>query len=73
MKWELIESDGYDISRELFDTYEEAYQSMKERYNDLNDNEDGDEWDEGSYLNDDGGLLYAGGYDVFVWAIFENK
>lgn len=70
-RWELIETDGYSINKTTYDSKELAVAAMKARYNMLNKNKDGNDWDNDSFINDTSAMLYEGGNDVFVWQCYK--
>lgn len=67
--YELIASDGYSIERTVYPNEAQAVEAMKKAYSELNRNQDGDEWDEQSYINDTDALLYDCGENVYVWSV----
>lgn len=68
--YELIFTDGYDITREVYSSYDEAYSAMKSHFDIRNRNDKDDEWFEAS-CSEWSAILCNGGKNVFVWRIFK--
>jgi len=71
--YELIFTDGYDITREIYSSYDEAYSAMKSHFDMRNRNDKDGEWFEASSCSEWSAILYDGGENVFVWRIFNNS
>lgn len=69
--YELIFTDGYDITREVYSSYEEAYVAMKSNFDARNHNAKSGEWRGISFCTEWSAILYNCGEDVFVWRIFK--
>lgn len=68
--YELIFTDGYDITREVYSSYDEAYSAMKSHFDMRNRNDENSDWFKASYCTEWSAILYDGGENVFVWRIF---
>lgn len=69
----LIFTDGYSITTEVYASKALACAALEKQYTERERNEEGDEWDEDSYLDDCEAILYDCGEDVFVWKIVSLK
>ena len=69
-KYLLIGTDGYSIDTTPYLSLEKAHEAMKKAYNHFCPKDNGEEWEESSYINDTDAILYANGDKVYVWNIY---
>ena len=70
-KYFLIETDGYSISSKLYNSYDEAFNAMSDRFDEMCPEELNEDCEESTSLNAYDAILYANGEDVYVWRIIE--
>jgi hypothetical protein len=72
-KFYLMHTDGYDITTEDYPTFKAAQDAMKEAYEAVQVEGNGEEWEDMSYCDDDYAIYYARGENVYVWRILTVK
>jgi len=72
-KWVLAETDGYDITQTIFDSYKECHEAMSDQYKNYEPEEFVESCEEMSHCNDTDAILYCNNENVYVWNITEVK
>lgn len=69
----LVTTDGYRIDYTRYPSLDAAKAAMEEAYEQSKPSEWGEEWEDMSYLSDEGAILYTNGENVYVWTIIQES
>lgn len=69
--YELIFTDGYDITREIYSSYDEAYSAMKSHFDMRKQNNEYSEQPEVEHCDEWSAMLRIDTGNTFTWRIFK--